>query len=79
MLYCFDLELPEDFEPVNTDGEVESFALWPVEDVLACIRETDDFKFNASLVIIDMAVRRGLIAPDAPDYQAIRAGLRLGE
>ncbi len=79
VLYCFDLELPEDFVPVNTDGEVDSFALWPVEDVLARIRETDDFKFNASLVIIDMAIRRGLIAPDAPDYQAIRDGLRLAE
>ncbi len=77
--FCYDLELPADFAPVNTDGEVESFSLWPIERVLARIRETEDFKFNVDLVIIDFAIRRGLIAPDDPDYQEIREGLRLAE
>ena len=34
VLFCFDLELPASFAPRNTDGEVESFALWPLPRVL---------------------------------------------
>jgi hypothetical protein len=79
VLFCYDLELPEAFAPRNTDGEVESFALWPIGDVLARIRDSDDFKFNVNLVVLDLALRRGLIAPDDPDYQAIWEGLRLAE
>ena len=79
VLFCFDLELPADFAPVNTDGEVESFALWPIEEVLARVRAGEDFKFNVNLVVIDLAIRHGLIAPDDPDYQEIWQGLRLAE
>jgi 8-oxo-dGTP pyrophosphatase MutT (NUDIX family) len=79
VLFCYDLELPADFVPKNTDGEVESFALWPIEEVLARLRETEDFKFNVALVILDLAIRRGLIAPDDPNYQEIWEGLRLVE
>ncbi len=77
VLFCYDLELPEDFTPANEDSEVESFALWPLEEALARIRETDDFKFNVNLVVLDLAVRIGLITPDDPDYQSIWDGLRL--
>ena len=79
VLFCYDLELPENFTPQNTDGEVESFALWPIAEVLARIRDTEDFKFNVNLVVLDLAIRRGLIAPDDPDYQEIWQGLRLAE
>ena len=47
--------------------------------MLARIRDTGDFKFNVDLVIIDFAIRHGLIAPDDPDYQEICEGLRLVE
>ncbi len=77
--FCYDLEVPADFVPANTDGEVEAFALWPIEQVLARIRETEDFKFDVALVVIDFAIRHGLIAPDDPDYQEICEGLRLAE
>jgi 8-oxo-dGTP pyrophosphatase MutT (NUDIX family) len=77
--FCYDLELPENFTPQNTDGEVESFALWPIEEVLARVRDTEDFGFDVALVVIDLAIRRGLIAPDDPDYQEIWQGLRLAE
>ena len=50
-----------------------------MDQVLARIRDTDDFKFNVNLVVLDLALRRGLIAPDDPDYQEIREGLRLSE
>jgi 8-oxo-dGTP pyrophosphatase MutT (NUDIX family) len=59
-LICYDLFLPEDFVPQATDGEVESFELWPVELVLERVRDTDDFKFNVNLVLIDLFRRLGL-------------------
>lgn len=77
--FCYDLELPADFAPVNTDGEVESFSLWAIEEVLARVRETEDFSFDVPLVVIDFALRHGLIAPDDPDYQEIWEGLRLSQ
>jgi len=77
--FCYDLELPADFVPENTDGEVESFALWPIAEALARVRETEDFKFDVALVVIDLAIRHGLIAPDDRDYQEICEGLRLAE
>ena len=76
VLFCFDLQVPEDVVPVNTDGEVDYFELWPMARVLETIRDTEAFKFNVSLVILDFAIRRGLLTPDDPDYQAIWDGLR---
>ena len=77
VLFCFDLDLPADFMPANTDGEVEDFELWPIERVMETIRVTDHFKFNVNLVILDFAIRRGILTPDDPGYQAIWEGLRL--
>ncbi len=77
--FCFDLELPADFAPANTDGEVEAFALWPIEEVLARVRDSEDFSFDVPLAIVDFAIRHGLIAPDDPDFQEIWEGLRLVE
>jgi len=76
VVFCYDLELPADFAPVNIDGEVESFSLWPIEEVLARVRDSEDFSFDVPLVIIDCAIRHGLIAPDDPDDQEIWQGLR---
>ena len=76
VMFVYDLELPPDFEPRNTDGEIESFELWPVERVMAVVAETADFKFNCNLAIIDFCVRHGLIAPEHPDYIEIVEGLR---
>ncbi|MGF1607811.1 MAG: DUF4743 domain-containing protein [Kiloniellales bacterium] len=78
VLFCFDLEVPPDFEPRNTDGEVEAFYRWPIARVIETLKEGDAFKFNVALVIIDFLVRRGLLDPDDPDYSAIVEGLRLG-
>jgi 8-oxo-dGTP pyrophosphatase MutT (NUDIX family) len=76
VLYCYDLELPEDFRPVNNDGEVEEFKLLPIEEVARLVRETDEFKLNCNLVVIDFLVRHGLITPDHPEYLGIATGLR---
>jgi isopentenyldiphosphate isomerase len=76
VIYCYDLELSPDFEPLCTDGEVESFHLWPVERVMEIVRESEEFKLNCNLVIIDFLVRHGYIAQDSPDYLQILQGLR---
>jgi 8-oxo-dGTP pyrophosphatase MutT (NUDIX family) len=76
VIFNFDLELPADFVPVNRDGEVGSFELWPVDKAMDVVGRTDDFKFNCALVLIDFFVRHGLIAPDHPDYVEICTGLR---
>ena len=74
--FCYDLELPADFTPRNTDGEIHEFYRWPIEKVAEIVRDTREFKFNCNLVIIDFLVRHGLIAPDHPDYVEIVRGLR---
>mgnify|MGYP005994043351 CR=1 FL=1 len=48
-LFLYELVLPEDFTPRNTDGEVESFELMPARDVLRLVAETQSFKFNCNL------------------------------
>ena len=60
-LHCYDLELSPDFMPQAADGEVESFELWPIERAVAAVQDTDDFKFNVNLVLIDLFVRLGLV------------------
>ena len=75
VLFNYDLELPLDFKPTNTDGEVAEFLLWPIEDVAACVESSDDFKFNCSLVVIDFLIRHGYIKPDHPEYLDLLKGL----
>ena len=74
-LFVYDLALDPGFVPRNTDGEIESFALMPIDAVAERLRTTDDFKFNVNLVIIDFLIRRGVIAPDHPEYLDLVAGL----
>jgi hypothetical protein len=56
-LHCYDLILPEDVTPVPADGEVAAFELWPAARVIETLRETDDFKFNVAVVLLDMLLR----------------------
>jgi len=74
-LYCYDLRLPDDFKPRNTDGEVAEFMLLPVEEVLQLVGESDDFKLNCNLVLIDFFVRHGILDPDHADYLSLVQGL----
>ena len=76
-LYCYDLILPEDFVPEASDGEVEAFELWPLDRAFEAVRDTDDFKFNVNLVLIDLFIRKGLIAD--PEAARLRAGLGRGD
>lgn len=76
VLYCYDLELPGEFEPQNRDGEVESFHLMKISEVARLVRETSEFKLNCNLVVIDFLLRHGFIDPERPDYVALVSGLR---
>ena len=78
VLFVYDLEIPEDFKPRNTDDEIIEFMLLEAREVLARVRDTDDFKFNVNLILIDFALRHGLVTPEDPEYLALHAGLRAG-
>jgi 8-oxo-dGTP pyrophosphatase MutT (NUDIX family) len=67
VLFNYDLELPPDFVPVNADGEIEEFFLWPIERVIREVNETANFKFNVAFVIIDFLIRHGFVDPEDPD------------
>jgi 8-oxo-dGTP pyrophosphatase MutT (NUDIX family) len=75
VLFVYDLETPGDFLPKNRDGEIVRFELMPASEVLERIRITSDFKFNVNLVILDFAVRHGLLRPDDPEYLDVATGL----
>ncbi len=73
VLHCYDLLLPAAFTPHPVDGEVASFELWPLAEVLDTVRRTDAFKFNVNLVLIDLFLRHGLVA--GPEAALLRAAL----
>ena len=75
-LLCYDLELPEDFEPRCTDGEVEAFYLLPLDEVADIVHVGDEFKPNCSLVVIDFLIRHGAIGSGHPEYADLMRGLR---
>jgi 8-oxo-dGTP pyrophosphatase MutT (NUDIX family) len=75
-MYCYDLELPDDFIPRCTDGEVDEFQLWPLERVAQQVRETDEVKLNCNLVIIDFLIRHGYIGTEHPEYADLITGLK---
>ena len=78
-MFCYDLELPEDFEPAAVDGEVEAFYLWPIRQVAEIVRDSFEFKFNCNLVVIDFLLRHGVLDPDTEaDYAALVHGVRAG-
>lgn len=61
-LYCYDLMLPDSFTPRPNDGEVAGFELWPIARAMAVVRDSDNFKFNVNVVMIDLLLRTGAIA-----------------
>lgn len=65
VLECYDLQLPVDFTPRPADGEVVVFEKWPLDRVLEVVRDSDEFKFNVNLVLIDLLLRHGLLQDEA--------------
>ncbi len=77
VMFCYDIEVPESFIPENTDGEVASFELMPVDQVAEIVRDSSQFKFNCNLVVIDFLIRHGVINPDEePEYEDLVRALR---
>lgn len=75
-LFVFDLVLDDSVRPHNQDGEVAEFRCMPVAEVAARVQETDDFKFNVPLVLIDFFIRHGLLSPEEPGYPELVRDLR---
>jgi 8-oxo-dGTP pyrophosphatase MutT (NUDIX family) len=75
VLFVYDLEAPADLVPSNHDGEIVHFQLMPAAGVLDRVRKTDDFKFNVNLVILDFALRHGVLRPEDPEYLDVASGL----
>lgn len=61
--FVFDLELPPDFVPNNSDGEVETFELLTVNECIERII-SPHFKTTASPVALDFLIRHGCITPE---------------
>jgi 8-oxo-dGTP pyrophosphatase MutT (NUDIX family) len=57
-LLCWDIDLPDTVMPVNQDGEVEKFELWPIDKIIAGIAE-QQFTVEAALIIHQSLVARG--------------------
>ena len=57
---------------------MQSFHRLTVEQCLRLVAETDDFKFNVNLVVLDLALRQGAIPPEHPEFMALVTGLRGG-
>lgn len=74
-IFVFDLWLPEDFQPMNTDGEVINFELMTLEQIADLTAHTTDFKDNCNLVNIDLLLRLGHISAQHPDYDMINKTL----
>ncbi|XP_076937342.1 nudix hydrolase 20, chloroplastic-like [Bidens hawaiensis] len=79
VLFCYDLKLPESFVPNNQDGEVGSFKLLPVTLVREVIRNTEFFKANCNLVIIDFMFRHGYLKPEDDGYLKLLQSLKSGD
>ncbi len=75
ILFVYDLNVPENFTPKNTDGEVEEFFLWPLEKVMEMTANTKEIQPCCHPVIIDFLVRHGYLCPEDLHYSEIVRGL----
>lgn len=66
IVYVYDLALSRAFVPTNRDGEVASFCLASIPDILVWLAR-GEFTFEASLVVRDFIRRYGLaVSSDSP-------------
>lgn len=75
IIFNYDLKLSQDFVPQVNDDEVASFTLYPMAELLEVVAETQQFKRNSAVVVIDFALRHGLITPDHRDYLRLQEGM----
>lgn len=75
--WVYDLELPSDGSvvPVPSDGEVEEFYLWGVEEIKEHLAK-GEFKPNCAMVMLDFFVRHGVLTEEnEPDFAEIKRRL----
>ncbi|XP_060678401.1 thiamin pyrophosphokinase 2 [Hemiscyllium ocellatum] len=73
--FVYDLEVPVDFRPEVGDGEVLEFYLWSLEQVIELLPGSE-FKPNCAMVVLDFAIRHGLLhADNERHYQQLVEGL----
>jgi isopentenyldiphosphate isomerase len=76
-LFCFDLELPNDFEPKPNDGEVERFLRLPAAAIAAAVRDSQRCKPNCNLVWIDFLLRHGALDGELAESERTHLAARL--
>ncbi|KAF3783660.1 Nudix hydrolase 20 [Nymphaea thermarum] len=64
VLFCFDLQLPRNFTPQCTDGEVESFRLLSIPCIKSVLETSTQFKPSCAIVTMDFLIRHGMIKPE---------------
>ena len=59
ILFCFDLELPVEFIPRPSDGEVQNFELQDMDWVIQKIMSggSNGFKSNINITLLDFLIR----------------------
>lgn len=75
-LYVHDLDLPADFVPANQDGEAVGHRLVDYADAARIIAQShgpDEMTVDASLVVLDCLLRKGIVAADLPLRTALAA------
>jgi hypothetical protein len=75
-MFIFDLKLPSDFTPTTDGTEVSSFMTYSLTELAALVYDTDSFKYNSALVIIDFLIRHGSIFVNHPEYLEIMTAFR---
>jgi 8-oxo-dGTP pyrophosphatase MutT (NUDIX family) len=64
VIFVHDLELPNDFQPINQDGEVDEFLRVPLTGVVAMVAHDAGMTLDASLVASSFLARRGYVSLD---------------
>jgi 8-oxo-dGTP pyrophosphatase MutT (NUDIX family) len=75
-VFVHDLDLPAGFAPANQDGEAVEHRLVGLAEAAHLIAQehgADVVTLDASLVVLDYLLRRGVLAPDDAGFAALEA------
>jgi hypothetical protein len=77
-IYIYDLDTKGTITPhVVQEWETETIELWPYDKVLHTIKNTEEFRPEAALCLVDFFIRHGVITPDnEPHFDELCFGLR---
>jgi len=67
VIFVHDLWLPEDFAPVNQDGEVAALYCLPAAEAIEAIL-AGEFTMDAGAVMVEALIRNGVMQPEDPEY-----------